>query len=190
MNFKDNQTALRDKLFQYPDKVKDKKGKLKPAYFPGIYFITRDENDLSFKIGMSGKIYKRLLSYKVCFPYKDEMWLQYCIITPTEEDAKKLEKIILKHPKLKHSVIEANPTAQGKRSLEYKIIKHKADLGSIMFDILSQDKYYKLWTHWVPFTRNGWSTDNRNTSQIYKHTFLPKKRLTKQQGLYDTLPAY
>ena len=57
MNFKDNQTTLRDNLFKYPTRVKGKKGRTKPAYFSGIYFISRSENDLQMKIGMSGQIY-------------------------------------------------------------------------------------------------------------------------------------
>ena len=190
MNFKDNQTTLRDNLFKYPTRVEGKKkGKTKPAYFSGIYFISRNENDLQMKIGMSGQIYKRLLSYKVCFPYKSEFWVQYCIITPTAQDAKTLEKAILNHPELTDNVIEANPSAEGKRSLEYKILKNKADLGGIIYDVLKKPQYNNLWTHWVPFSRDGWMSNIRNTTELQRHWFLPRKRLSKKEGLYTALPT-
>ena len=100
----------------------------------------------------AGGIFQRVKSYKICFPYITELFIQYAIICPTAESAKELEKIVLKNRRL--STVEANPTAQGRRSEEYKVVASKKDLYDVITESL--DAHGDLWTHIVVFGLDSW----------------------------------
>jgi hypothetical protein len=100
----------------------------------------------------AGGIFQRVKSYKICFPYITELFIQYAIICPTAESAKELEKIVLKNRRL--STVEENPTAQGRRSEEYKVVASKKDLYDVITESL--DAHGDLWTHIVVFGLDSW----------------------------------
>ena len=149
MNFKDHESDLKE-LLQIPVPGRKK------YYHKGCYIIQRDEGDLSYKIGVSwGKsgLLVRLRSYKICFPYINEFFVTYLILSSTEQDAKSLEKKILAQRTLKQ--VEKNPTAQGRRSNEYRFVSSGGVLKSTIKRIL--DGNPNLWTHIVVFGVNGWN---------------------------------
>ena len=114
MNFKDKEKDI-EQLFLLPD-LRESGGKTKKKvkqYHKGIYVISRDLNDDTHKIGVAwgaGGLFQRVKSYKICYPYRGEFFIQYAIITATGDDAKVLENEIFKSKTLKY--VEANPTAQ------------------------------------------------------------------------------
>ena len=101
MNFGSNEKLLK-KLLILPNK-RDSKGKNKEkkkvdTYHKGVYLISRDIDDVCYKMGVAwgaGGLFNRLMSYKICHPYPTENFVQYLFITATSDDAKKLEKLLL-----------------------------------------------------------------------------------------------
>ena len=138
-----------------PDTRTSKSGKTVKQHFKGLYVISRNKDDLTFKIGIAhGQVglKPRLQSYKLCYPYKDEYYIHYIIITPTAQDAKKLEKIVLADSTLQSTT--ENPTAQGKKSKEWKLGASHRDLKKVLTRAL--DNNINLWTHVTVLGDNGW----------------------------------
>ena len=99
MNFELHEDDIK-KLLLLPDRRmrKGKTVKTVPQYHKGVYLISRDIDDLCYKMGMahgSGGLFPRLKQYKPCFPYKTEYYVQYLFLSATGDDAEKLEKCIL-----------------------------------------------------------------------------------------------
>ena len=91
MNFEVHEDDIK-KLLLLPDRrmSKGKTVKTVPQYHKGVYLISRDVDDLCYKMGMahgSGGLFPRLKQYKPCFPYKTEYY----------DDAEKLEKMYLRY---------------------------------------------------------------------------------------------
>jgi hypothetical protein len=179
MNFKDYEKDLQRFLrINTATKSKTKE------YHRGIYLISRNVNDNTHKIGMAwgkGGLFNRLRSYKICMPYKDEFYVQLLIICPTIDDAKLLEKRVLKRKEL--GLVEANETAQGRRSLEYKVTESRAQLNTAVRRTL--DRNPNLWTHVIVFNNAGWKVIP-NTGHAVKGMERPSLRRTKQPGLYES----
>ena len=174
MNFHDKSKDIR-KLLKRPElrksnsKNPDKSNHNVAQFYKGIYVLSRDEEldkngKLQYKIGMahgSGGIYERLKSYKNCFPYEDEFYLHFCIITPKEEDAKKLEKIILRSDEedeeTKRKTLE--PVKRPGRihdpkNTEYRIVAKKSALHNALLKSLRDNP--KLWDYAIIFGNQGW----------------------------------
>ena len=114
MNFEVHEKKIQ-RLCLLPDR-RASKGKTKTVaqYHKGVYLISRDVDDVCYKIGVAygaGGLFQRLKQYKHCFPYPTEYYLQYLFLSATGEDAKELEKIILKIKTF--AKIEENPSAEG-----------------------------------------------------------------------------
>lgn len=159
MNFNSHYKEVK-RLLLRPDKRKSANSN-KPdqqQYYPGIYVISRDKEldknqQLQYKIGMawgSGGIYKRMDGYKVGFPYEDEFWMHFCIITRNVEDTKKLEKIILNYNSME-KVKNPRSTSQ---FLEYRIVVMKTTLQDALLKALRD--HPKLWDYCVVFGLSGW----------------------------------
>ena len=111
MNFHKRHLDIK-KLLLRPEKRKSKNPNKRDQeqFYKGIYVISRDADTdklstdekprYMYKVGMAhgdGGIYRRMDSYKMCFPYPDEFWMHFCIICPEAKDAERLEKVILKN---------------------------------------------------------------------------------------------
>lgn len=165
MNFNSHHKSIK-KLLLLPEKRKSRNPD-KPdqnQFHRGIYVLSRDRetdknNKLQYKIGMAhgaGGLYKRLGDYKICFPYPDEFYLHFIIITPSSEAAKKLERVILKERKME-AVKNPRNTLQ---NLEYRIVAKKATLHDALLKALRDNT--KLWTHIMVFGEKGWKTLNND----------------------------
>ena len=116
MNFETHEKKIQ-RLCLLPDRraSKGKTAKTVAQYHKGVYLISRDVDDVCYKIGVAygaGGLFQRLKQYKHCFPYPTEYYLQYLFLSATGEDAKELEKIILKIKAF--AKIEENPSAEGR----------------------------------------------------------------------------
>ena len=177
MNFIDNQLQI-DELLLLPDKVGGKKN-----YFKGVYIFSRDYDDTSYKIGMAwgkGGLFERLKSYKICYPYKNEFFLQYLLISTTSDDAKTLETTVLASKKLV-SVIE-NTTAEGRRSREWKMVSKRVILNDVLKTSLAANP--NLWTHCIVFGMTGWIIHTNNGKALPDLVRPSTKRATKH-GLFE-----
>ena len=169
MNFKNHESDLKQ-LLQIPVPGRKK------FYHKGCYIIQRDAGDLSYKIGMSwGKsgLLVRLRSYKICFPYVNEFYVKYLVLSSTSDDAKMLEKRVLAQRKLKH--IEKNPTAQGRRSNEYRFTSSAQVLKNVLKRVL--DANPNIWTHLILFGENGWKLIP-NLGHAVRDLSAPSNRIT------------
>ena len=149
------------KLLQMPEKGK---------YYKGLYVISRDENEnknneLQYKIGMahgSGGLYKRVQSYEMCYPYKDEFFVHFFIITHTEQDAKDLEKVILDYKSMIHV---KRPKDEAKET-EYRIVSKKETLHNALLKALKDNSM--MWSYIVVLGEKGWKLiKNTVGGQIY-----------------------
>lgn len=179
MNFKDNQNDVRQ-LLKYPDRVKSKiSGRLRPRYFPGCYLITRKLNDNEWKVGTSSNLYMRLKDYKICWPYEDEFYIDYLVISATSSDSKSIEKQLLNEKKLKE--IKFNPLSQGKNSQEYRVVTKKVTLKTVVKKVLESNR--NEWTHIIVFGLNGWRVLlNKGSNRI--NLQKPSSRTTKRGKLF------
>ena len=144
---------------------KGKAPKLVDTFQKGLYIISRDVDDLTTKIGMAwgaGGLFQRVKSYKICFPYETELFIQFAIICPSAESSKALEKIVLRHGQL--TMVEANSTAQGRRSEEYKVVSSK----KVLYDVItnSLDSNPDMWTHVVVFGLNFWKVVKKGDTTL------------------------
>ena len=131
MNFKDKQIDIQRLLVS--GTRKNSKYENVPTYNKGVYLFSRKLNDTVHKIGVAfgeGGIYNRLKSYKICYPFKDEFYIQYTLTSPNATKAKQLEKIILADKRLKN--VEMNSEAQGKTSTEHKFTTKLTLLKSVL----------------------------------------------------------
>ena len=188
MNFIDYEKSL-SRLLKLPD-TRLSQGKIPKQvtqYFKGIYVISRNKDDLTFKIGVAygqGGLKPRLQSYKLCYPYKDEFYIHYIIITPTGDgDAKQLEKIILSNKTLEHT--EENKSAEGKKSKEYKVVSSHSILKQVL--IAAMDANPNLWTHCVVFGDNGWNIIRNFDGSAIKKMVRPRYTSSKKPSLYDNV---
>jgi hypothetical protein len=188
MNFTDEQKAI-EKLLLLPDKRVSIKGGDKKQYYKGVYIFSRDVDDTSYKIGMAwgvGGIFQRLKNYKICYPYENEFFIQYILISATSEDAKKLEKKILSSQKLK--MIEQTTTVvAGKRSREWRIVSKRNILNGVLKSTLEANP--NLWTHIVVFGETGWVV-HTNASLIGKSNKIkdlvrPSKSRATKNSLFE-----
>ena len=162
MNFKDHEKDLR-KLLLLPNRRATastdpkKANNTKPTFYKGIYVLSKNEDDSTHKIGMAhgnGGLFERLKTYKMCFPYKDEFWLQLLIITPISKDAITLEKQVLKSKHFRD--IKANDTVQGRRSLEYRITANRQSWNTAILESLNKPRSKNMWSHMIIMNRWGW----------------------------------
>lgn len=160
MNFKNNekdiQKLLRTGTRLSQSKDPEKKGKKVATYHRGLYVISRLEGDTTHKIGMAhgeGGLFPRLKSYKLCWPYPKEYYVQFLVVCPSAQDAKKLEKEVLKNKRsLKH--IEKNPEAQGRSSNEYRVTASREALKKALFDAMDRNR--DTWEALIVFGENHW----------------------------------
>jgi hypothetical protein len=185
MNYVDFEKSL-GKLLRLPDKRTSKSGKLVAQHFKGVYVISRERNDLTFKLGMAhgaGGLKPRLQGYKICYPYADEYFIHYILITPTSADARALERIVLADSTLKNTVQKGE--AQGKKSVEYKMVSDKATLKKALVRAL--DNNVSKWTHAIVFGDNGWKIIRNIDGSAVKSLSKPKYTTKKKPGLYDAV---
>ena len=183
MNFTDNQFAI-EKLLMLPDKVAGKKNK--SAYFKGVYIFSRDYDDTSYKIGMAwgiGGLFQRLKNYKICYPYKNEFFLQYLLISATADDAKTLETKVLASKKLES--VDENPTVEGRRSREWKMVSKREVLNNVLKSSLTANQ--NLWTHCIVFGKTGWII-HTNHGQALPDLVRPSSSRATQHSLFEAVP--
>jgi hypothetical protein len=166
MNFRKHEADIKNLLHtgERASNSKDpnKKGKPKPTYARGVYVLSRKADDTTFKIGMAwggGGLFQRLMSYKLCFPYKDEFILHFLVICEKADDAKALEKKLLKRSNvLKHTA--KNEEYQGRWSYEYRVIAKKATLKNALMKTLDSNR--DIWDSVMVFNKTGWKVKEQD----------------------------
>ena len=181
MNFKKHEKKIK-KLLVLPEKRSSKGAnptQLRNTYQKGVYLLSRDKDDENVKIGMAhgyGGLFERLKSYKLCFPYPNEYYLQYVFICNTSQNARDLERIILaRTDKLKH-IEESEEKQEGRHSLEWRFISKKDTLNSTLIEELNNNPL--LWDYAVVFSEKGWKI-KPSTEKITNFQRLPSSRDAK-----------
>jgi len=161
MNFKKHEKKIK-KLLVLSEKRRSETHptQYRYQYQKGVYVISKDLNDDHHKIGMahgSGGLFNRLKSYKICFPYPKEYYLQYLFIC-NSTNARLLEKKILaRTDKLKH-IQQAEDVGEekdeGRHSLEWRFTSKRDILNATLIDELNANP--KLWEYAVIFGDKGW----------------------------------
>lgn len=195
MNFNTHYKDIK-KLLLRPEKRKSSSPN-KPdqqQLYKGIYVISRDKetdkNDqLRYKVGMAhgaGGIYRRMDGYKMGFPYPDEFWLHFCVITPKSQDAKKLEKKILSDKSMSPVPNPRNTT----QNLEYRIVVKKATLQNSLLRALKNNP--KLWDYAVVFGEKGWKILKNSGADLINSGVLskPATDFTKKPLLYSDVDDF
>ena len=162
MNFKKHEKKIK-KLLVLSEK-RQSQGKTKTTYHyqyqKGVYVISKGLNDDHHKIGMAhgyGGLFDRLKSYKICWPFPKEYYLQYLFIC-NSANAKLLEKKILaRTDKLKH-IQQAQDLGEekdeGKHSLEWRFTSKRDILNTTIIEELNANP--KLWEYAVIFGDQSW----------------------------------
>ena len=125
--------------------------------YKGVYVISRDKNDTSFKLGMAwGKkgLFGRLKNYKLCFPYDGEYYLHWLVLCGTIADTKVLEKSILNHQHIRNKSVAWEHAPQARLSKEVKVLGSRDVLMNAFIDVL--DKNRNHWIATVCFSDNNW----------------------------------
>ena len=163
MNFKNKEIQIKNLLVLSEKRASTsakKKTTYRYQYQKGVYIISRLKDDDNVKIGMAhggGGLFNRLKSYKICWPFPKEYYLQYLFICDSV-NAKILEKKILaRTDKLKH--VESaedfgEEKDEGKHSLEWRFTAKKEILNTTLIEELN--KHPTLWKYAVIFGANSW----------------------------------
>ena len=142
----------------------------KGKFYKGVYVISRDEHenkndDLQYKIGMAhgtGGLYERVKNYEMCYPYPDEFFIHFFIITHTEQDARNLEKVILNYKSM-------DPVKRPKdlsKNTEYRVVSKKETLHNALLKSLRDNS--KMWSYIVVLGLQGWKLiKNTVGGQVY-----------------------
>ena len=157
MNFKDHEKKIQSFLKTGSRKSTGKTEKNVATYQRGVYVISRFLNDDYVKIGMAhgdGGLFQRLKSYKICYPFKDEYFLQYLFIWPSSKNAEKLEKHILSRKDKLHDIGVADVKnecvkAEGRYRKEYRCSATKNVMNETIMEELNKHK--ELWSNVVIF---------------------------------------
>jgi hypothetical protein len=160
MDFKKYEKQIKN-LLVLPEKRKSAtSSQMRNQYQKGVYVFSRDKDDEHHKIGNAhgyGGLFQRLKSYKICYPFPNEFFLQYLFICDSK-NAEILEKIILaRTDKLKH--IEkaedlGDEKDEGAHSLEWRFTAKKDILNTTIMEELNNNP--TLWQFAVIFGEKGW----------------------------------
>ena len=159
-------------------------GKKKRLFYGGVYIISRDLNEdkngkLSYKIGLARGdkgLYDRVKSYKICYAYRDELFVQYMFVCLEKDNSEKLEKMILADTRLGKAEANPNKKEEGKQSREYRFVSKKDTLNDVLLDILNKNK--DLWDVVIRFGANGWTLVSKDEGNL--------KSLSRPSDSYDT----
>ena len=159
-------------------------GKKKTLFYGGVYIISRDLNEdkngkLSYKIGLARGdkgLYDRVKSYKICYAYNDELFVQYMFVCLEKDNSEKLEKLILADNRLGKAEANPNKKEEGKLSREYRFVSKKDTLNNVLIDILNKNK--DLWDIVIRFGENGWVLVSRDEGNL--------TNLSRPSDTYDT----
>jgi hypothetical protein len=131
--------------------------------YSGNYIYSRDEVDNTVKIGMSqAGLWKRLRQAKSCFPYKNEFWLKYLIISLDGHYTKGSKSTTITtehalHNESKHIstvTMDESEVEEGKRPREYRLFSNKTQLYNLLKKTLNKNR--KSWDYLIVFSRTGW----------------------------------
>ena len=185
MNFVEKEKVIQDLL-------KTSGGK----NYSGNYIYTRDEQDTTYKIGMSqASLFKRLRQAKSCYPFKHEFWLRYIIISLDGHYTKgsrsttiTIEKAL--HTASKHlsTVTIQKEEEQGNRPREYRIFSNSTELPKLLKSTLNTHR--KAWDYIIVFNRNGWHLipNNRIVKTPIKSIEILKPKSTHKQPEIASMP--
>ena len=148
----------------------------KQQFYKGVYVISRDldENknkELQYKIGMAhgyGGLFERLKDYEICYPYSDEYFIHFLILTHTGADAKKLEKVILHSASL--SIVKRPKDTL--KDTEYRTVLKKETLHNCLLKALKNNT--DMWSYIAVMGDKGWKLikncgdDNINSGLLSK----------------------
>ena len=110
----------------------------------------------------AGGLYDRVKSYEMCYPYKDEFFIHFFILTHTEQNARDLEKVILNYKSM-------DPVKRPKdlsKNTEYRIVSKKETLNNALLKALKDNS--KMWSYIVVLGDKGWKLiKNTVGGQVY-----------------------
>lgn len=156
--------------------------------FSGCYVYSRDENDDTFKLGMSeANLYGRVKQAKSCYPYKSEFWIQMFIVCHNRSHVRPLEKKLLIESKhLKKVDVENESTQgtiaeQGNRPAEYRLAGSKSNLNKAINTVLNENE--GLWDEIVVFSKNGWVIKKKSTIKILEQKSTTKNALQPTEAI-------
>ena len=155
------------KLLQMPEKGK---------FYKGIYVISRDKNNnndtkLQYKIGMAygeGGLYNRIRSYEMCYPYPDEFWIHFCILTHTEKDARALEKVILAYK----SITAVMRPKDLSKETEYRTVTKRETLHNALLKALKDNS--EMWSYIAVLGEIGWKLIKNTGNDLRNSGILSK----------------
>ena len=153
MNFVEHQTTLQTLL-----------SSLGGLRYSGNYIYSRDEDDDTYKIGMSqAGLFDRLKGAKSCYPFKSEFWLKYIIISlggfkkakGVKTSTAHIETSLLAESKhLSTKMVASEKPEQGNRPREYRIFARKNELYQLLKKTLNTHR--NQWDFLIVFNANGW----------------------------------
>lgn len=163
--------------------------------YAGNYVYSRDEDDSTYKIGMSQSgLFSRIKQAKSCYPYKDEFWLHYCIISldgyfkkGEKSSTRHIEDDLLKTSKSLSTVElqKSDIKEQGQRPREYRLVSNKKQLYTLLKNTLN--KHRDKWDWLVVFSKNGW--DVIPNDRLVSKPITNITQLKQKSDTYTTRPS-
>ena len=134
--------------------------------YSGCYIYSRLEDDNTVKLGMSeAGLFKRIAQAKSCYPYKNEMFLHFIIVSLVGQKKQKGIKSTTRYienellTQSKHmSTVEMEPSEskeEGNRPTEYRILGTSATLHKLIQ--VSLNKHREKWDYLIVFSSTGWN---------------------------------
>ena len=142
-------------------------------------------------------LWKRLSQAKSCFPYKNEFWLKYIIISLDGHYTKgeKSTTITIEnalHAESKHlstvTMDKSENPEEGKRPREYRLFANNTQVHSLLKKTLN--KHRKAWDYLVVFNRTGWHIipNNRVVESPIKSIASLKPKSNAKQPEIASMP--
>jgi hypothetical protein len=149
------------------------------------------------KVGMSQSgLWRRLRQAKSCYPYKNEFWLKYIIISLDGHYTKgsKSSTITIEnalHAESKHlSTVTMNESeeSEGLRPHEYRLFANNTQLYSLLKKTLNKNR--KMWDYVIVFNRTGWHIipNNRIVETPVKTITNLKPKVNAKQPEIASMP--
>ena len=140
--------------------------------YSGCYVYSRLEDDTTVKLGMSqAGLFGRIAQAKSCYPYKNEMYLHFIIVSldgqkkakGTKSTTRYIENELLTQSKHMSTVdMEPSETSgaysdkeEGNRPTEYRILGTSATLHKLLQ--VSLNKHRDKWDYLIVFSSTGWN---------------------------------
>lgn len=186
MNFVKNEKTLKTLLTT-------KGGKM----YSGNYIYSRDRKDNTLKIGMSQRgIWRRLKQHKSCYPYPNEFFLKYVIISldgdyikGKKSTTRAIEDALHTNSKQFSTVkMTESKESEGLLPREYRLFSTNTQYYNLIKQTLNE--YRKMWDYLIVFSENSWNIipNNRIIKTPIKSISQLKPKRTTAKPEIDSMP--